>query len=214
MKNKSYYEILGVAPHVGSGQIQAAYRFTRSLYSGEATPTYGLLGAEERVQMLALVEEAYAALSNPNVRRDYDIHLAAQGGRTAAPRPAPANAEPPPTSVAQPPPTSVAEPVPQPRPMRDPEGDPVERSVEEPRVPEMVDGAVLKSLREARRLSIEQIAALSKIGARFLRALEEDRHGVLPGRVFARGFLIEYARAIRVPEAEIVDRYLKHWTGK
>jgi cytoskeletal protein RodZ len=32
--------------------------------------------------------------------------------------------------------------------------------------------------------------------------------------VFARGFLIEYARAIRVPESDLVERYLKHWTLK
>jgi curved DNA-binding protein CbpA len=204
VKNKTYYEILGVAPHVGPGQIQAAYRFARSLYSGESTPTYGLLDAGERVQMLALVEEAYAALSNSNVRRDYDIHLTAQGARTAPPAESPsshgearssdqartARLAPPPDP---PPPDAPSEPV---------------------RVPELVNGSVLKSLREGRHLSIDQIAALSKIGSRFLKALEEDRHEALPGRVFARGFLIEYARAIRVSEAELVDRYLRHWSGK
>jgi cytoskeletal protein RodZ len=82
------------------------------------------------------------------------------------------------------------------------------------RVPETVNGAVLKTLRESRNLSIEQIAGLSKVGSRFLKALEEDRHETLPGRVFARGFLIEYARAIGASESEIVERYLKHWTAK
>jgi flagellar biosynthesis protein FlhG len=77
----------------------------------------------------------------------------------------------------------------------------------------VVNGAALKVLRQARNLSIEQIAALSKVGSRFLRALEEDRHDALPARVFARGFLIEYARALRVSEAELVERYLKHWPG-
>ena len=204
MKNKSYYEILGVAPHVGSGQIQAAYRFTRSLYSGEATPTYGLLSAEERTQMLDLVEEAYAALSNPNVRRDYDLHLTAHAARTG------------PLAEVHSNPAMTTAParVPPPRPASAPERGSDAGAPETVRVPELVNGAVLKSLRESRHLSIEQIAALSKIGARFLRALEEDRHHALPGRVFARGFLIEYARAVRMPEAEIVDRYLKHWTSK
>jgi len=73
---------------------------------------------------------------------------------------------------------------------------------------------VLKALRESRHLSIDQIAALSKVGARFLKDLEEDRHEALPGRVFARGFLIEFARAIRVSDTELVERYLRHWTGK
>ena len=82
------------------------------------------------------------------------------------------------------------------------------------KVPEQVNGAVLRALRESRHLSIDQIAALSKVGSRFLRALEEDRHEALPGRVFARGFLIEYARAIRASETELVERYLRHWPVK
>lgn len=206
MNKKNYYEILGVAPHVGSGQIQAAYRFTRSLYSGESTPTYGLLDAEERAEMLGLVEEAYSVLCNPSARRDYDLQTAGAG-------PAPALIE------AHQPPTP-------PRPPRDePRSQvPVEQAAaaavaqppnaEPVKVPEQVNGAVLRALRESRHLSIDQIAALSKVGSRFLRALEEDRHEALPGRVFARGFLIEYARAIRASETELVERYLRHWPVK
>jgi curved DNA-binding protein CbpA len=201
LKSKSYYEILGVAPHVGTGQIQAAYRFARSLYSGESTPTYGLLDADQRSRMLALVEEAYAALSNPNARRDYDGQLSAQGApRVAAPPVTPSPQKPemrrtekgtakpllsgPPPQTAPPPPLSV---------------------------PDVVTGATLKALRDSRGLSVDQIAALGKVGSRFLKALEEDRHDALPGRVFARGFLIEYARALRVSETELVDRYLRNW---
>lgn len=208
MNKKNYYEILGVAPHVGSGQIQAAYRFTRSLYSGESTPTYGLLDAEERAEMLGLVEEAYSVLGNPSARRDYDLQAAGAG-------PAPAVIE-----AHQPPPSP-------PRPHRDePRSQvPAEQAAaaapvaqppnpEPVKVPEQVNGAVLRALRESRHLSIDQIAALSKVGSRFLRALEEDRHEALPGRVFARGFLIEYARAIRASETELVERYLRHWPVK
>jgi curved DNA-binding protein CbpA len=201
LKTKTYYEILGVAPHVGTGQIQAAYRFARSLYSGEATPTYGLLDAEERSRMLALVEEAYAALSNPNARRDYDTQLSAQGTAAGS---APVVPPPPlkpekrgiekgPAKVplpAPPPPTALPPPLP---------------------VPDVVTGATLRTLRDSRGLSVDQIAALGKVGSRFLKALEEDRHEALPGRVFARGFLIEYARALRVSETDLVDRYLKNW---
>jgi len=204
VKNQNYYEILGVAPHVGSGQIQAAYRFARSLYSGEAMPTYGLLSADERAQMLALVEEAYAALSNPNVRRDYDIHLTAKGVRTLAPpEAAPVQHEAYGVERGRPS---------RPAPLSDP--PPFEAVAELARLPELVNGSVLRALRESRHLSIDQIAALSKIGSRFLKALEDDRHEALPGRVFARGFLIEYARAIRVSDTELVERYLRHWTGK
>ena len=200
MRNKTYYEILGVSPHVGSGQIQSAYRFARGLYCGEAAATSGLLSAEERSQMLTLVEEAYAALSNPNVRRDYDIHLSDARTRVSIEPPAP------PVEASRAPSTAATAAV-VPRVLVP------EEPVEPLKVPELVNGAVLRMLRESRRLSIDQISALSKVGARFLSALEEDRHAALPGRVFARGFLIEYARALRVPESEIVERYLRHWTA-
>jgi len=204
VNKKNYYEVLGVAPHVGSGQIQAAYRFTRTLYSGESTPTYGLLDAEERAEMLALVEEAYSVLCNPSARRDYDLHAAGPG-----PGPAEASQPPPSATATREAPRSqvAAEQVP---------AAPAPEAVnaEPVRVPELVNGAVLRGLRESRHLSIDQIAALSKVGSRFLRALEEDRHEALPGRVFARGFLIEYARAIRASETELVERYLRHWPVK
>lgn len=200
MNKKNYYEILGVAPHVGSGQIQAAYRFTRSLYSGESTPTYGLLAAEERAEMLALVEEAYSVLCNPNARRDYDLHAAAPGAGAVKPGQSPAVAP------------SLGPDTRSQAPARPATAAAAEAASAEPvKVPEMVNGAVLRALRESRHLSIDQIAALSKVGTRFLRALEEDRYEVLPGRVFARGFLIEYARAIRASETELVERYLRHW---
>ncbi len=197
MNEKNYYEILGVARHVGSGQIQAAYRFARGLYTGESTPTYGLLDPEERVVMLALVEEAYAALSNASVRRDYDLRMQLPTG-------APSVAEP----LNRPAPEALPRVSSPPRPQPVPDGRP------QARVPDVVNGPALRTLREQSGLSIEQIAALSKVGSRFLLALEEDRHAALPGRVFARGFLIEYARAIRVSESELVERYLRHWTGK
>ncbi len=81
-------------------------------------------------------------------------------------------------------------------------------------IPDVVNGTTLRFLRETRSLSIDQIAALSKVGSRFLKALEEDRHAALPGRVFARGFLIEYARALRVSETELVERYLRAWPAQ
>jgi curved DNA-binding protein CbpA len=199
VRNKTYYEILGVSPHVGSGQIQSAYRFARGLYSGEAAATCGLLSAEERTQMLALVEEAYAALSNPSVRRDYDAHLS--DARTLV------SIEP------QAPPVEMRAPRRAAHAAASAPALPPEAPGEVVKVPELVNGSVLRALRESRHLSIDQISALSKVGARFLRALEEDRHAALPGRVFARGFLIEYARAVRAPESEIVERYLRHWTA-
>jgi len=54
-------------------------------------------------------------------------------------------------------------------------------------------GAGLREARERQGLSLEQAAEATRIAARHLRALEEERFERLPEPVYARGFLREYA---------------------
>lgn len=55
------------------------------------------------------------------------------------------------------------------------------------------------SLAEMRRrhgMSIEQIAAKTKISSRYLKAIEAGRFGDLPGGVYSRSYIRQYAAAI------------------
>ena len=54
-------------------------------------------------------------------------------------------------------------------------------------------GENLRREREQRGVSLREIADGTKISARFLQALEEDRVGVLPGGLFPRAFVKQYA---------------------
>lgn len=69
-------------------------------------------------------------------------------------------------------------------------------------------GAWLRHQREARSVSMREIADNSKISLRYLEALEQDRFDVLPAPVFARGFLREYARVVGLNADEVVNLYL------
>ncbi|MCB1007973.1 MAG: helix-turn-helix domain-containing protein [Acidobacteria bacterium] len=69
-------------------------------------------------------------------------------------------------------------------------------------------GAWLRSQREARGVSLRDIADSSKISLRYLEALESDRMDVLPAPVFAKGFLREYARVVGLDPDEAVNLYL------
>lgn len=69
-------------------------------------------------------------------------------------------------------------------------------------------GAWLRHQREARSVSMREIADNSKISLRYLEALEQDRFDVLPAPVFARGFLREYARVVGLNPDEVVNLYL------
>jgi cytoskeletal protein RodZ len=69
-------------------------------------------------------------------------------------------------------------------------------------------GAWLRHQREARSVSLREIADSSKISLRYLDALEQDRFDVLPAPVFARGFLREYARVVGLNPDEVVNLFL------
>jgi cytoskeleton protein RodZ len=56
--------------------------------------------------------------------------------------------------------------------------------------------ANLVLLRQSRGLSLEQIAAATKISLRYLKAIEEGRLAILPGGVYTANYLRQYAEAI------------------
>lgn len=68
-------------------------------------------------------------------------------------------------------------------------------------------GGYLRRQRELQQLSVAEIAQTTRIPARVLRLIENDRFDELPADVFVRGFLRAYARAVGIDEAEVMERY-------
>ena len=69
-------------------------------------------------------------------------------------------------------------------------------------------GTWLRRQREAREISLREIAERTKISMRYLQAMEDDRFEVLPAPVFAKGFLREYARYVGLSPDDVVNHYL------
>jgi len=69
-------------------------------------------------------------------------------------------------------------------------------------------GAQLKQAREQRGVGLDEIAQATKIGTRFLRALEADHYEQLPGGIFNKGFIRAYARAVGLDEEKAVAEYV------
>lgn len=65
-------------------------------------------------------------------------------------------------------------------------------------------GDRLRQAREAKGLSLEQLEEITRIRRRYLQALEEEDLGQLPGQVFVRGFLRNYAVAVGLDPQEIL----------
>src|SRR5450631_4093662 len=57
-------------------------------------------------------------------------------------------------------------------------------------------GETLRRERLKRNLDLEEIANELKISTRFLQAIENDQYDKLPGGVFARSFVRQYARLL------------------
>jgi cytoskeleton protein RodZ len=64
-------------------------------------------------------------------------------------------------------------------------------------------GERLRRERLQKRLSLEKISLETKIGVRLLEAIEAEQFEKLPGGVFRRSFVLQYARALGVDPDEI-----------
>ncbi len=68
-------------------------------------------------------------------------------------------------------------------------------------------GQWLREEREARSISLEEIASATKIVPRYLEALENDRLDVMPGGFFIKGIIRTYAHAVGLDPEEVLGRY-------
>ncbi len=68
-------------------------------------------------------------------------------------------------------------------------------------------GLWLKEQRQKKKISLEEIAAVTKIHISQLHHLEEGKMDRLPAAAFVRGFLVSYARHLSLDENEVIARY-------
>ncbi len=68
-------------------------------------------------------------------------------------------------------------------------------------------GERLKREREMREVSMEELAKATRIGSRFLQALENEDWDKLPGGVFGHGFVRSIARYLGLDEEALLGEY-------
>ncbi len=68
-------------------------------------------------------------------------------------------------------------------------------------------GEELKEHREAKGLSLTDISEATKIGTRFLKAIEADNFSILPGGIFTRSFIRTYAKQVGMSEDKAIGLY-------
>ncbi len=185
-EGEDYYRVLGLEPQASRDQVERAYRFCLEMYGEGALATYSLLEVEEIEATRTRIREAYQTLGDPARRREYDQSR----GFVSSDSPLlPFSPDTPPTG----------------------EGAGSAGSLE---LPDVITGSDLKRIREGRGISLSEIATQSKIGIRFLEYIEEDRLPYLPAPVYLRGFLQEYARAVGLDGAKVVQAYMGRFSKR
>jgi cytoskeletal protein RodZ len=69
-------------------------------------------------------------------------------------------------------------------------------------------GSALREAREARGISLQQIADSTRVLKRHIENIEADRYAALPAEVYLRGILMALARELRLDGLKVARAYL------
>lgn len=76
-------------------------------------------------------------------------------------------------------------------------------------------GAYFRRCREDLGLTLKDVAASTRVRSTYLEHIEDERISDLPAAVYLRGFVLEYARLLRLPDPEaLTAAYLELAEGE
>jgi curved DNA-binding protein CbpA len=220
--DQSYYEILEIPRDAPSQEVEKAYARAMALYGPGSLATYTLMAPEEAALLTRRIEEARAVLLDPESRAGYDARLGADGeeGRPPEQRVLPiADLGPgfppviPPVAhtAAGSTPAAPTAPTPTPTPTSIPAPTVARLTPAAFSVPVGATwtGELLRRAREARGLTLQQIAERTKVTRHHLENIEADRYAQLPPPVYLRGILMSLAKELRLDGQRVARSYLE-----
>jgi len=193
---QGHYQILDVQPGATEEELRRAQRRLRRIYSPESPAIYGVAPPPEVAKMRSRIEEAYATLIDPEKRHLYDQRVFPGGT----------------------PPARIEEEVAEVRPEAALDhSDPLAPlPIGRPDMPAVRDdteysGALLRQIREARGVELQEIAERTKISMAYLRAIEEENFFATPAPVYLRGFLKTVARDLKLNPEHVTRTYMARY---
>lgn len=200
------YALLDIPFNAGPKEIQTAYTKKLEPYLETSPLTVGLLSREEREAIRDAFEEGYKKLIHSGLRQRYDEELIARGlmapsERVEEYREA-AGEGGLPGLPAEPAQGSLVE-------------DTVTRRERllEAALQEVTifDGAGIRKLREAQKISVEEIVSETNIRSWYIESIEEERFEALPALIYLKGFLKQIASYLHVDPALVLNDYLERY---
>ncbi len=189
---QSFYELLEVAPSATPEEIERGWERARVLYGPRSLAAYTLLTPDVAAVLARRIDEAHVVLLDAEARAAYDARHPTEESRNPRPTPAPE----PVILVAAPPPP----PVEPPKPFVPPEGA-------------AWSGELIRKAREARGLTVVQLADRTKLSRAQIELVEGERFDLLPVAVYLRGIVMCIARELRLDGQKVARSYLEKAAG-
>ncbi|MCC6644658.1 MAG: helix-turn-helix domain-containing protein [Polyangiaceae bacterium] len=178
------YELLGLSRGASDEEVRRAFKRQRELFGVHSLPLVSILDEAGLRAEQARLQEAHDTLLEPNRRRAYDLSTFPDLEDDTHPResrraPSPEDLQ------------LIAE---------------VQREIH---TTTEFTGSFLRRVRESQGLELAEIARMTKIAAGHLSALEEERWEDLPAPVYARGFVRELAKVLKLDPMQVDRTYSK-----
>ena len=207
LEKLTLYELLDVAPDASQAEIQKAYLLGVNTYQKSSLPIYGLIFQEERQVMLDRLENAFAVLSDPVRRRQYNTSIGLSWHQIQMDRLPPSTVEKPTleeTNLWSKATSRLGH-----------RQTPHQTPQEVPAVPRefqsfdysLSTGRYLKSVRKLKGLTLQGIVDVTKISQHYLEALESEQYERLPGGAYVTYMLGAYAKSLNLNAETVIEDF-------
>ncbi len=196
LARQGHYKILGLHPGATDEEVRRAHRRVRRIYSPDSLAIYGIVPPAELNKMHSRLEEAYATLVDPEKRHLYDQKIFSGGGGLE--------------DLSE----IGAVPLPRQDHILEPHGAlPLGERPKMPVVDETTQftGTLLRQIREARGVELQDISDRTKISIVYLRAIEEENFLATPASVYLRGFVKAVARDLKLNSERVAQSYMERY---
>lgn len=199
------YENLEISVNSHPKDIQAAYQKKLEIYSDNSFVTIGLMTKEEKEKERDILEQNYKLLINSQSRQKYDEELISQKLIKEEERISDYRDIQEQTRIFQESLESVSE-----------NGKEGEGKNEISEIT-YYDGASLRKIRQAMKISVEEIVSETNIRSWYIESIEEERFDALPARLYLKGFLKQIAAYLKLSPEKVLRDYLERydsWASK
>lgn len=196
---QNHYEILGLHPGATEEEVRRAQRRVRRIYGPGSPAIYGIAPPAEVNVMHERIEVAHATLIDPEKRHKYDQTLFADGeGEVKAVRL---------DNTAK-----VRQTV-QEGQLKESETTPLEPLPPMPTIGSdtAFTGELLRNIREAQNIELQDIAERTKISKTYLLAIEDEDFLATPAAVYLRGFVKTLAKDLKLDPEHVARTYMERY---